>query len=184
MRYSRVVQKPGLCAPSCIEMLLKARALAAPDQEAIAFELQAKVEAKNKHLYTRGLPLTQDPGNVGLVLADFNKGIAKRFFGRFGLKVRPLLAHELPRDFKAFIKENLEQGNDILVNPWMRPFFGQEDFGHFVLVERLEGNEAVLADPYPENPATWKADLEKLKQSMFPQSDDPKNRERGLVIIS
>lgn len=87
-----------------------------------------------------------------------------------------------------FIAENLDAGNDVMMNYRWDNFRGTEN-GHYVLIAAYnENNHSVtVVDPSPFAPSNgyWSENLKKFLYGMQPiwKEDDGKKRERGFVIF-
>jgi hypothetical protein len=180
-KYKRIKQKIALCGPACFQMILQRRGLQVLDQEQIALETGTKVEEQYKHFYSVDLPTTTNPKQVGLWLHEYER--MNRLVEKYSLPLRveqTVYVSRMP-GVKKFIEENLAQDNDIIANMWMRMFYRGEDHGHFLVVESMLPNGAVIfCDPNPQNPPYMTASLDKVIKSMGTQFD---GKERGFVVV-
>jgi hypothetical protein len=178
--YRHLVQKRNLCASACIQMVLFRRGIWT-DQERLAFELGTRIEEKDKWLYTlpfRALP-SKSP-DIGINIADFRKKKVTGALGKHGLEFDVFLTSEI-ESLESFLADNINKGNDVMINFWWKPISGI-DFGHFVLLSEYDTEKRTLTvcDPSPGRKSLSRIGLEKLVKAMGPEFT---GKERGLVVF-
>lgn len=180
-RYKHLVEKPSLCGPTCVQMMLLRRGVFI-DQEQIAKELGAKILPGEQSSFSIKLELAKNPKDAGISLGEFSETKIKNFFTKHKV---PLLSEVFyirkVKDVKRFIKENLTKGNDIMANFHMRYFDKKKNWGHFNLIEAINANTITFCDPWPENKSFWKTSIKGLVASMDKKID---GKERGFVVFS
>lgn len=179
INYKHLVEKPNLCGPACIQMILLRRGVWM-DQEEIAKEVDTKVSKKDLDKYKIKLKTTADKNKLGVSLKDFKNKEIKQFFKKNNLEANVFSISEI-KNIKEFIEDNLKKGNDVIANFWMKHFDKKKNWGHFSLISYLNGNTVTIIDPEPTNKSEWKTQITELTKAMSKQFD---GRERGFIVIS
>ena len=179
--YKHLLQKPSMCGPACIQMVLLRKGMWM-DQEEIAEKVNARIFADQKDFFSKKLRITKDDIEVGIRLREFGEERIRNFFKNLkpSLKTEIFQVSEI-KEVKDFIKENLNKNNDIIANIHMRYFDKKRKFGHFVLVSEIKGDRVTLCDPSPNSQNLWITTIDKLVKSMSKKID---GLERGFAIIS
>lgn len=177
--YKHFVQKPYLCGPTCIQMILLRRGVWI-DQEQIAKETGARVLSKYAVQYVTKLPTTKDEHNVGLWLKEFRGNKVQAFLRKRKLQVEVFYKSAVA-NVRDLIEENVAKGNDVVVNFWAKSFYKNSNWGHYSLASAIERNRVTLCDPYPSHKSFWEVSVDELIKSMGKQFD---GNERGFVVFS
>lgn len=179
--YKHLVEKPSLCGPACIQMILLRRGVWI-DQEEIAKEVGARIMPKEYKFFSLKFRLSKDPNDAGINLVEFDKKRVKYFFKKHKLTINSEVFHiSKISNVKKFIKENLDKGNDVMVNFHMSYFDKSKKWGHFNLIEKIKGDVITFCDPSPESKSYWITTISNLVASMDKKID---GKERGFVIFS
>jgi len=179
LNYKHLVEKPNLCGPACIQMILLRRGIWM-DQEEIAKEVDTKISKRDINKYKVKLKTTKDKNKFGISLGDFKSKKIQNFLKQNKLKVKVFYLSDI-ENVKGFIKDNLEEGNDIIANFWMSHFEKEKNWGHFSLISALNGYTLTIVDPEPSNRSEWRTTIKELTIAMGKKFD---GRERGFAIIS
>jgi len=178
--YKHLTQRKDFCGPACVQMVLLRRGIQV-DQEATACEIGTRIDERDKNLYH--LPLETLPAGdhrVGTWLGDFAKEKAQGFFKKHGLAVEVRRIGEIENP-GAFIAENIDDDNDMILNFWWKPINDQE-WGHFVLLSGFdpETGMVTLCDPSYMQKSFWDIRLDKIVEAM-----DKKwtTTERGFAVV-
>lgn len=152
------------------------------DQEIIAKEIGARILLKEKEFFSLKLKISKDSKDAGVNLVEFDKKRMKDFFKKHKLKINPEVIHiSKIKDVKKLIKENLDKGYDLMANFHMRYFDKSKNWGHFNLIEEIQGNKVTFCDPWPKNKSYWTTKVTNLAASMDKKFD---GKERGFVVFS
>lgn len=182
--YKHLVQKPSLCGPACLQMVILRRDLGWIDQEEIAKELGARIGRKQVSSFNTKLKIAKDEDETdrGLQLKEFKEKKVHDFFAKhkLSLKAEVFFISQV-KNPKSFIQESIKAGNDLMVNFHHKPFHKEKNWGHFVLVSEISGDKVTLCDPGTTSKIFWQAPLEKLVRSMEKKYDP---LERGFVVFS
>lgn len=180
LNYQHLVQKPYLCGPACIQMILLRRGIWI-EQEEIAKEVGVKIPKKDRDVFYIPLPIGKTQKEYGISLTDFNGKKIRDFLKarNIQLQIRAYLLNEIT-DVPQFIKNNLNKGNDIIANFWMKHFNNSLDWGHFSLISEISGKIVTLCDPWPQNKSFWKTDINELEKTMSKSFD---GSERGFITF-
>lgn len=173
--YKHLTQKSSFCGPASLQMILFRRGFWT-EQEELAKKLNTKIKKKNKDRYMFNFEV--DDSDAGVPLEKFAE--IKELLKEYGLKAKILKTSEI-KDLKELIQRNLEKGNDIILNIHRGYYDPKKNWGHFCLVNSIEGEEIKICDPSYEDKSYWKTSVEDLKQAM---SDKIDGKQRGIVIIS
>ncbi len=180
--YKHLVQKPGLCGPCCLQMILLRRGLKWIDQEEIAYTLKTPIYFKDKDINMYKLPIVNDQKVVGNYLKDLEGEYIKEFFKKFKLFLESKVYYisEID-DPQKFIYNNLKSGKDIIINFWFKPL-KSGDYGHFMLISEIVGDKIKLCDPANQNHKSfWWISLSKAIEGMSKEFD---GKERGFAVVS
>lgn len=181
-KYKHLVQKPYLCGPTCVSMVILRRNLGWVDQEKIAEELEARITSVVKKAFDVKLKITKTEDNLGLWLHEFKGKKIIDFFRKHKLPLKAEVFYiSKIKNVKSFIEDNLTKDNDVMVNYWLKPFYKESDNGHFSLISAINSSRVTLCDPGRNRKAFWEADIEVLIESMGKHFD---GKERGFVIFS
>jgi len=181
MKYKHLVEKPSMCGPACLQMILLRRHIWI-DQEIIAKEIGARIMPSEKEYFTLRFTVSKNPKNAGINLVDFNKKQVRDFFKKHQLKIKIEVIHiSKIKDVKKFIKENLDKRNDLMVNFHMGYFDKSKDWGHFNLIDGIKGDKITFCDPWPRNKSYWTTTISDLVAAMDKKTD---GRERGFIVFS
>ncbi len=182
--YKHLVQKPSLCGPACIQMVILRRDLGWIDQEEIAKDLGARIGRKQVGSFNTKLKIAKDADETdrGLQLKEFKQKKIRAFFAKYKLPLKAeVFFVSSVKDTKNFIQKNIKAGNDMMVNFHHKPFHKEKDWGHFVLISGITGDKVTLCDPGTTNKSFWEAPVAKLVTSMEKKHD---HLERGFVVFS
>ncbi len=180
-RYYHLVEKPSLCGPTCIQMILLRNDIMM-DQEEIAEKVNARVFPHEAKYFTLKLKTTTDNKEAGINLVEFGEIIVRNFFSN----LRPALASKVflisnINNVKDFIKTNIDNGNDLIANFHMKYIDEKRAFGHFVLIDEIKKGTILLCDPDAKSPSYWTTTVDQLTGAMDKKID---GIERGFVVIS
>lgn len=179
MKYKHLVEKPSFCGPACLQMILLRRGIWI-DQEEIAKEIGARILPKEKDFFTIKFPISANDAGINLVEFDTKK--VKKFFKKYKLKLTTEVVHiSKIKDCKTFIKKHLAKGNDLMANFHMSYYKKSKNWGHFNLIDKIQGNIVTFCDPWPSNKSFWKTTIADLIASMNKKFD---GKERGFVVFS
>ena len=178
--YKHLVQKPFLCGPCCVQMILLRRGLGWFDQEKIAFEFKVKPWIGSKFAFMFPFKFVKKKQEAG----PYIKELAQEF-RRFAKKHKLLLEIKLYKISEVenptfFIARNLKNGNDIIVNFWLKPVTNANS-GHFVLIAAINGKTVELCDPGDTDKSFWKANIDNIIYGMSKKWD---GNERGFIVVS
>lgn len=179
-RYKHLVEKPSLCGPACLSMILLRKEIWI-DQEIIAEEIGARIMPKEYKLFSVKLKFPKNPKDAGINLIEFDKKRVKDFFKKHKLAITSEVFYiSKIKDVKKFIKENLDKNYDIMANIHMVYFDKSKQWGHFVLIESINVNTVTFCDPDPQNKSYSTTNIPDLIKSMDKKID---GKERGFVIF-
>lgn len=180
--YAHLVQKPALCGPTCVQIVLLRRGKWV-DQEQLAFEMGTRIYKEQKHLYSRPFRIVRKGSpQYGLPFGVFRHNQKlKRVLRRYGLRNKAYTPSEID-DVSRFFKDTLGKGLDVLACFRFDPI-DRRRFGHYALVTAFDTDteRVTLCDPYFKNKAMWNVPLNKLLAGMGSQWS---GKERGFVVIS
>lgn len=181
LNYKHLVQKPSLCAPTCLQMIFLRRDIWV-EQEEIAKEIGIKIPESESESFYISLPIGKTKEEFGISLIDFKNNKVKEFLNKHvpSLKATVYFISKID-DVIKFISNNLEKGNDVIANFWLKHFKKELDIGHFSLISEIDGDEITICDPWPENKSFWKTEVNELTKAM---SDAFDGKERGFVVFS
>jgi len=179
--YRHLVQKPGLCGPCCLQMILLRRGLKWIDQEEIAYNLGMPVHINDKDIYMYKMPTVDTYKKVGPYLRELGEKKAQDFIKKFKLPLSINIRYisEI-KDPQKFISDNLKKGNDIITNFWFKPL-GWGDYGHFMLISEIDGNRIKLCDSARNHKSYWWISIDKAVAGMSKEFD---GNERGFAVVS
>jgi len=175
INYKHLNQKASFCGPASLQMILFRRGFWV-DQEELAKKLKAKIRSKNKDKYV--LDFEVDNKDAGIPLENFSE--IGGTLEECGLKAKVIFFGDI-ENLKELITENLEKGNDIIVNFHRGHYDPKKNWGHYSLISSITENEIEICDPSYEDKSYWKTSIEDLIKAMSSETD---GKERGLVIIS
>ena len=175
INYRHLIQKASFCGPASLQMVLFKRGLWV-DQEELAEKMKAKIRSKNKDKYT--LKFEIDNKDAGVPLEKFAD--IHNILDECNLKAKVIFCDEI-ENVKQLITENLEKGNDIIINFHRGQYNPKKNWGHFALISAIENDEIEICDPSYDDKSYWKTSVEDLMRAM---SDEIDGKQRGLVIIS
>lgn len=179
LRYKHLVEKPSFCGPACLQMILLKRGIWM-DQEEIAKEIGARIMPKEVNYFTIKFPISSDDAGINLIEFDTKK--VKSFFKRHKCNVTSEVVHiSKIKDVKKFIKEHLDKDHDLMANFHMSYYDKSKNWGHFNVIEKIQGNNITFCDPWPQNKSYWTTTIADLVVSMDKKFD---GKERGFVIFS
>ena len=181
LNYKHLVQKPSLCGPTCVQMILLRRGIWV-DQEEIAKEIGVKIPEEESGVFYIPLPIGKTQKEFGISLVDFNSKKMSDFLNKrnIPLRVTVYFMNEIT-DAGQFIADNLEKGNDVMANFWMKPFKEDLDMGHFSIISGIEENTVTICDPWPTNKSFWETHIKELMKTMRNTFD---GQERGFVVFN
>jgi hypothetical protein len=172
--YKHLTQKSSFCGPASLQMVLFRRGIWV-EQEELAKKLGTRIRNKNQDKYLLDFEINDN--DAGLNLLEFNQfgSILKEY----GLKAEVIL-HSKIEDLRKLIENNLENGNDIMVNLHRGIYDPQKNWGHFCLVNSIENDQIEICDPSYEEKSYWKTSIKELMKAMSKEVD---GKERGLVML-
>lgn len=163
-------------------MVILRRGLPWIDQETIAKGIGARILAKRKGAFVAKLEVTKVKNKLGIRMTEFKQKKVSSFFkkNKLPLKTNVFYVSEIG-DMKAFIKDNLRKGNDVMANFHNVEFDKESDYGHFALISAMKGDKVTLCDPEKYHKSFWEADIGRLVKAMGKKYD---SLERGFVVFS
>lgn len=183
--YRHIVEKPYLCGPACVQMILIRRNLSWIDQEEIAAGLEKfGVTRDAVKSFTKKLRIVPKK-DAGIYMKDFAKSLPKFFRKRkLPLRVERYFVSKI-NDVEKFIIRNLKEGNDIIANVRMEPILKKEKaYGHYLPIQSFskQGNKikVEVCDVYWKNKSFYEIDLKTLIDGMSKKWDGV---ERGFLVI-
>lgn len=178
--YKHVFEKPDLCGPACLEMILIRKGILGIDQEKIAKELDARILPKNAQYILTILKISKKIPGIDLI--EFKQKKLTDFLKKYNipLQAQVFFLREV-QNFTSFITGRLQKNNDIMVNFHTRIFNKGTNFGHFALVSEIDNNTLTICDPEKRHGKFWKTSVEDLTKAMERTID---GKERGLVVFS
>ena len=180
LTYQHIVQKPSLCGPTSLQMILQRRGTWF-DQEEIAKEIGVKIAADEADAFSIPLPVGKDPKELGMDLDAFEGPQVKAFLVKNNVSLEPKVYHRSEiADIGQFIYENLQQGYDVMADIWMAHYKEDLPMGHYCLISAIEGDTLTLCDPWPTTEKFWETSVEDLGRSMDASHD---GTERGFVVF-
>lgn len=186
-KYRPICQLPYCCVPATLQMILYRRGMDIMTQEEIGAELGLRMPMRMRELFTdeRITWLSDDSlENFGTQIRKKGCGI-NDFFGRHDipLKISKLFKMKSIRDIEEFLRENLNDENDIIVSyiAWLKSKGEYKYIGHFVLAESVDYKNKILMLCDPEIPFWKKISFRDLLYQMSGEID---GRERGFHKVS
>jgi hypothetical protein len=180
LTYQHIVQKPSLCGPTSLQMILQRRG-AWFDQEEIAKQIGVKIAAEEVEAFSIPLPVGNGPKELGLALDAFEGSQVKQFFAKNNIVLNPKVYRRSEiTNVSEFIYENLQRGNDVMADIWMAHYVEDLPMGHYCLVSAIEGDRVTICDPWPTTEKFWETSVEDLEKAMDTSHD---GTERGFVVF-
>ena len=172
--YKHLTQKNSFCGPACLQMVLFRRGIWV-EQEELAKKLGTRIRNKNRNKYLLDFEINDN--DAGLNLLEFNHfgSILKEY----GLKAKVIILSKI-EDLRKLIEENLEKGNDTIINLHRGFYDPKKNWGHFCLVSSIENDVVEICDPSFEDKSYWKTSVEELMKAMSKEID---GKERGLIML-
>lgn len=180
--YFPLTEQQLCCVPCAIQWILLRRGLQLVEQEIIGKELGLTIPKKYQHLFLSKIKISEKPKDWGCQQTEDN---INKFFRKYKipLKVKKIPYSEIKNPEKL-IAENIQKGNDVVLNAYMSAIKPKEKYGHFVLVSELilgKKPRVVVGDPDFISKKFWEADLSKFIKGMSKEFD---GEERGIYIFS
>lgn len=181
LHYRHLVQKPSFCAPASVQMILFRRDIWV-DQMEIARHLEIKIPESEKEAFHLPVPIGREQGEFGILLKDFRSERISNLFTAHNISLHASVYFLRNIENVAhFIAENLQQGNDVMVNFWMTHEKKHVSMAHYSVIAEIRGDIVTICDPLPENKPFWQISVEALANAMTQSFD---GRERGFVVFS
>lgn len=147
MKYKKITQKPFCCVGACLEMILNRNHIPNCGQIEIACELGLIVPESYKEIYKNARFGEKPTAGYGTQINKKEYSI-NSFFQKnhINLKEEYYFITQL-EVVRKFILEN--ERNDILICCHAKTLYNskEEDWGHMLLLEKIEGDHLILLDP-------------------------------------
>ncbi len=145
--YKPIKQKPYCCVPACISMVLDRRQIAHKSQEEIGYELGLIVPKRVRRLFKRVRVGKRPSSGFGTRVGQKRYSI-NSYFSKNKI---PLKESYFPisgiKECGGLIGKNLKEGNDVLVCFNNKRLFGEGDWGHVCLIEKISSDAVTLMNP-------------------------------------
>lgn len=147
MKYTKVIQKPYCCVGACIEMILNRSNITNKGQVEIAYKLGLTLPEQYRTIYPNAIFSPKPSAGYGTQIQREEYSI-NNFFKNNNINLISEY-HYITTEFEAkkFLLNNIQ--NDIMICLHCGTLYDSkgEDWGHMLLIEKINDDSVVLLDP-------------------------------------
>lgn len=147
MKYIKVIQKPYCCVGACMEMILNRNCIINDGQVDIACKLGLTLPEEYRTIYPIAIFGSKPDAGYGTQIQKEEYSINNFFKNNDIDLIEEYYYITTENETKQFLLNNIE--NDILICCHCATLYDSpdEDWGHMLLIEKIQDNNVVLLDP-------------------------------------